>query len=55
MKDFMAIADELIREAKEIADELIEEEILPLIKHQKEEEDKAFEKAYTEVKELEEI
>jgi len=55
MKDFMAIADELVKEAKEVIDELIEEEIMPLIKHQKEQEDKAFEKAYKEVKELEEI
>ena len=53
--NYLTIIDELINEEGSIMNELIEEEIAPLIKYQKEKENESFDKAYREFKELEEV
>ena len=50
----MAIVDELIDEEIEIINELIEEEIQPLMDYRVKLEKEAFNRAYEELKELEE-
>lgn len=50
---FQEICDEVIAETTDIIDELIREEIEPLLKYRQILEKKEFEKAYKEVKELE--
>ena len=51
--EFIDIADEVIAEDLEIIEELIEEEIKPLIDYRKQLEKKIFDKAFEEVKTLE--
>lgn len=51
--NLISLADEVLAEDKEILAEVIEEDIKPILKHQKELADKAFEKEYKEVLELE--
>lgn len=48
------ITDDLVKEAKEIVDELIKEEVMPLLKRQEEQDKALFDKAYKELIELEE-
>lgn len=50
----LTIADEILSEDKEILDEIIEEDIKPIIAYQKEQADKTFEKNYKALRELEE-
>ena len=52
---FIEIVDELIKEDKEIIDNLLEEELKPMVDYNKAQERKLFEKAYEEVLELEEV
>ena len=52
---FTEMVDKLIAEDKEIIDEFLEEELRPMVDYNKAQEKKLFEKAYQEVKELEEI
>lgn len=52
---FTEMVDELIAEDKEIIDEFLEEELKAMVDYNKAQEKKLFEKAYKEVRELEEI
>ena len=47
------LMEEVIKEDIEVMEELVKEEIMPLIKHREKLEKQAFEKAYNEVKKLE--
>ncbi len=51
--NFQQICDEIIAETTEIINELMEEEITPLLKYRQTLEKKEFEKAYKEVLDLE--
>ena len=51
--NFQQICEEVIAESKEIIDELMREEIEPLLKYRQTLEKKEFEKAYKEVLDLE--
>ena len=53
MNSLIEIADEVIAEDMIVIEELIKEEIQPLIDYRKKLEKKIFEKAYTEVLDLE--
>lgn len=50
----LTIADEILSEDKKILDEIIEEDIKPIVAYLKEQADKTFEKNYKALKELEE-
>lgn len=52
---FKEIVDELIAEDKETIDEFLKEELKPMVDYNETQERKLFEKAYKEVKELEEV
>lgn len=54
-QSFKEIVDELIAEDKEIIDKFLEEELKPMVDYNKAQERKLFERAYKEVKELEEV
>lgn len=49
----MELIDELLAEDIEILEELIKEDIQPIIDYRKQQADKAFEKEYKELRELE--
>lgn len=54
MANDIELMEEIIAEDMEIMEELFQEDVLPLIQHQQQLEKKAFEKAYKELKALEE-
>lgn len=54
MTDIIEIVDELIEESRSIIDEFIKEEVMPILKKQRDNEKKLFDKAFEEVKDLEE-
>jgi hypothetical protein len=53
--NYISIMEEIIAEEEQIIEDIVEEEIVPLIKYQQEQENKAFDKAYKEYQELKEV